>query len=310
MNLEEIRVSELPTPLPIRTPAEEPMKVREWVQAAVEIALLVTLVWPLWTLLGIILIGPATLLKKYSHCFSEEGQKRIDQFYAFTTEIFEMLSSGSKYPLAYCKKLENVEKKGRPILLVHGYLHNASGWIHFLKRLGDMGFGPVYTINLGHPFLPLSEYAKRIEAKAEEIRLANQRDDLVLIGHSMGGVVSSLYATKLAQKSRVTDVFTLGSPLAGSNLANTLGVGPSGRELRPGAPLLAEIRDAIQAKKETIRFYHAGSEADLLVSADSALSGCGKQLRVTDLGHMQFLTSEKILNWIKEALAQPLTSGF
>lgn len=288
-----------------QTPPEGPMRAGEWLQAAVEISLLILVVLPTWTLLGLVLIGPALLLKKYSGEFSEANQKRIDRLYAFATEIFEILSSGANYFSAYTKPIENVEQKGKPILLVHGYLHNASGWKRMLKRLSKQGIGPIYTINLGHPFLPLTEYAKRVEAKAKEIRRASGRDDLILIGHSMGGVVSSLYATRLAKEGSVTDVFTLGSPLSGSRLARQFGVGPSGREMRPDSPLLAEIRNSIQAKPN-IRFYHAGSDADLLVSADSALSGSGKQLRVTDLGHMGLLTSEKITDWIANELRSSL----
>lgn len=289
----------------IETPPEEPMRAGEWLQAAVEITLLFLVVLPLWALIGLVSIAPALLLKKCSSAFSEANQERIDRLYAFSTEIFEILSSGANYFSAYCKPIENVEQKGKPILLVHGYLHNASGWTRMLKRLSGQGIGPIYTINLGHPFLPLTEYAKRVEAKAKEIRRATGRDDLVLVGHSMGGVVSSLYATKLAKGGSVTDVFTLGSPLSGSRLASMLGVGPSGREMRPEAPLLAEIRSSMMAN-QTIRFYHAGSSADLLVSADSALSGSGKQLRVTDLGHMGLLTSEKITDWIAGVLRSSL----
>ncbi len=290
----------------ILTPPEEPMRAEEWLKAAVEISLLIFVVLPAWALLGLVLIGPAVLLKNYTSHFSKSNQKKIDQLYAFATEIFEILSSGANYFSAYWKPIENVEPKGRPILLVHGYLHNASGWTRMLKRLSKIeGIGPIYTINLGHPFLPLSEYAKRVDAKAKEIQRASGRDDLVLIGHSMGGVVSSLYATKLASEGSVTDVFTLGSPLSGSRLARMLGVGPSGREMRPDAPLLAEIRNSMNTNQK-IRFYHAGSDADLLVSADSALSGCGKQLRVTDLGHLGMLTSKKIADWIATELRSSL----
>lgn len=305
MSFEDVRVDLGPA---IHTPAEKPISAGEWLQAAVEISVLILVILPTWTLLGLVLIGPAVLLKNYSNQFSEANQKIINRLYAFAREIFEILSAGSNYFSAYWKPIENVEQKGRPILLVHGYLYNASGWTRMLKRLSEKGIGPIYTINLGHPFLPLSEYAKRVDEKAKEIRRACGRDDLVLIGHSMGGVVSSLYATKLAPEGSVTDVFTLGSPLYGSRLARTLGVGPSGREMRPDAPLLAEIRNSMKANQK-IRFYHAGSDADLLVSADSALSGCGKQLRVADLGHMGMLTSGKIADWIATELAHCLINS-
>src|SRR5690606_32817974 len=124
----------------------------------------------------------------------------------------------------------------------------------------------------------------------------------ILIGHSMGGVVSSLYATKLAPEGSVTDVFTLGSPLNGAPMANLAGMGPNGREMRPGSPLLAEIREGIERKKGSIRFYHVGSDADTLVPADSALAGSGLKFRITDLGHTHLLTSKKVSDWVSDQL--------
>src|SRR5690606_4003673 len=144
----------------------------------------------------------------------------------------------------------------RPILLVHGYLNNSSAWSHYLDVLPKQGLGPVYAIDLGHPFLPLSAYAHKVKEKAEEIRKQTGRGDLVLIGHSMGGIVSSLYAAKLAEKGSVTDLFTIGSPLSGAPMAAMAGIGPNGREMREGSPLLAEIRQGLEANQNAFRIYH------------------------------------------------------
>jgi triacylglycerol esterase/lipase EstA (alpha/beta hydrolase family) len=179
-------------------------------------------------------------------------------------------------------------------------LHNPSGWSAYLKRLKQEGLGPVYTLHLTHPFLSIRDYAEQVKQKAEEIEAKTQRKELALIGHSMGGVVSAFYASKLAPKGAVSHVITLGSPLHGSCLAKFFAVGPNGREMRVGSPLLQELREAIALKEGDIQFYHAGSAADELVPASSALlwRNPKRELRVSDLGHASLMTSQKVADWV------------
>ncbi len=288
--------------------ANRPMTQKEWLLGAVKMLFLVTVVLPLWTAFGLILIGPVLLLKKYSSSFSPTQQTYIDKLYGFSKEIFCMIGSGIKYASAYFKQYE-IQGEGEPILLVHGYLHNASGWSYYLKRFQQERLGPVYTINLGHPFLPLKSYAKKVEQKALEIQKQTGRKDLTLIGHSMGGIVSALYATQMAPLGKVTDLFTIGSPLKGTPLANWLGIGPNAREMQPDSLLLREIRKGIEEKKEQIRFYHIGSDADQIVPAESALLDSGDQFCVTHAGHLHLMTSKKVVDWICHKLNQNRSSS-
>ncbi len=284
----------------IETAPEEPIQPKEWALVAVGITALALLIAPIWAAAGLICLGPALLIKKYAPHFSEQNQRRFNKFFAYISEIFLLIEVGLKSALTalHIIPLEKVKEGGRPILLVHGFLNNPAAWTHYLDVFPKKDLGSVYTINLGHPFLPLSEYAQKVKEKAEEIRKQTGRSDLILIGHSMGGVVCALYAAKLAKEGTVTDLFTIGSPLSGCPMAKIASLGPNTREMRPGAPLLSEIRQGLEAKKQAIRFYHIGSDSDTLVPADSALSGCGKKLRVPDLSHSELLSSKIVSDWI------------
>jgi predicted alpha/beta hydrolase family esterase len=276
---------------------EGPMQKREWLIATAQMIFTLTIALPLWTALGLALIGPAILLKEDSTYFSEANQKSIDRLYAFSTEIFCILSSGFKYIFANSDE-QTLPGTGQPILLVHGYLQSSSAWATQLGYLKTEKIGPVYTINLGYPFLSLESYTKKVEQKALEIQEQTGRKDLILIGHSMGGVVSALYATKIAPKGSVTDLFTISSPMKGAPLANWLGVGPAIRAMRPNSLLIKELCEGIERTKDRIRFYHIGSESDPIVPAEHALLDSGKQLRVNHAAHSHLLTSQKVANWI------------
>lgn len=219
-------------------------------------------------------------------------------------EIFALLLMWCLRFLSCFWKFEMRKGEGRPILLVHGYMHDSSAWMYHMWRLKREGFGPIYVLNLGYPFLPIGEYAKRVGRKAEEIEQETGRKDLVLIGHSMGGIVSSFYATQVAPKGKVTDVITVGSPLGGTYVAK-IAIGPNGKQMWRGNGFLKDLRKSILSS-EGIRFYHMGTKTDELVipytSAFIPESG-GESFMVNDIGHLSLLYSPRIADqmiaWLK-----------
>lgn len=154
----------------------------------------------------------------------------------------------------------------QPILLVHGYLHNSSGWAYQRNRLNKAGFENVFTINLGAiPNKGIAEYAKVLNDRIEEIKEITGRNDLTLIGHSMGGVVSAYFALNDAKESHteITDVFTINSPLKGTAL-HFLAIGPCIRDMAPASEFINRLSTQVQNSVST-RFFHFASDADLII---------------------------------------------
>ncbi len=194
-------------------------------------------------------------------------------------------------------------KQGRPILLVHGYLHNASAWFFLQRSLRWAGLGPIYTLNLHRPFASIRDHALSVARQADLIAQKTQRNDLVVIGHSMGGLVGAWYALNIAPEEKKIDVVTIGSPLQGTRMA-ALAPGLNGQEMRFGSDFVQNLFEEMRSSKK-IRFYHIASSADqIVVPWTSALSGCNREREflVEDLGHMTLLFSpriaEKIHSWI------------
>lgn len=209
-------------------------------------------------------------------------------------------------PLGYLKNQRKFTGvfSGKPILLVHGYLHDSSAWVYMKKKLGSKGFGPIYTLNLNHPFLSICSYGELIGKKAEEIALETGRRDLVLIGHSMGGLVSCWYATKIAPPETVTDVITIGSPLGGTYMAY-IAAGANGKEMRLGSSFVRELQKRIE-ENDKIHFYHIGTKTDQLVVPSSS-SWIGqhreRQFVLDDIGHVTLLFSSRVLKKICQWLS-------
>ncbi len=111
--------------------------------------------------------------------------------YAIT---FELIAIFAIHALLLMPDRGAKKGNGRPILLVHGYLHHAKVWGLQKKWLEALGAGPIYTINLGPPFQSIRTYAEKVSQKAQAIAQETGRNDLILIGHSMGGIISLMVA--------------------------------------------------------------------------------------------------------------------
>ena len=194
--------------------------------------------------------------------------------------------------------------RGRPILMINGYLSFGSTWHYLKNRLAEAGFGPIYTMNIGS-FDSISEYAAQVRTQVKKIQNETGRKDLTFICHSKGGLVGSYYATRLAAADgvQVADMITIGSPLAGTPIAK-YSIGLDAKEMRPDHPFHAGLRQEI-AKHPEIRFSNIASETDEFVPLKSALlDGDNARQRVfRDLGHLELIfsskTADQILLWLK-----------
>ncbi len=194
-------------------------------------------------------------------------------------------------------------KSGTPILLVHGYLNNHSAWVFHGNLLQKRGIGPIYTVHLGPFFDSIEKYADRIAKKARQIAAENKREDLILVGYSLGGLVSAYYAAEVAKKGTVKKIITIASPLKGTVAAH-IALGRSGREMLPGSRLI-EVLNADIFYRLDLDFYHIATYMDLFVRPyDSAIlrNNPEKEYIVRNVGHAAMLYSwrvnRKLAEWL------------
>lgn len=125
------------------------------------------------------------------------------------------------------------------LLFVHGFFSNAGFWVPFKHYLRSRDLNALYTINLDPEFLSLDTYADQLAARVQQIRAIHRQQKLVLIGHSMGGLVCRGYIDRYGGDA-VHKVITLGSPHHGTVLAYLL-YGPNLTQMRPGSEWLNRL---------------------------------------------------------------------
>lgn len=109
------------------------------------------------------------------------------------------------------------------ILFVHGFLGNSGHWLYHKKYLQSNQQGHeisknMFTVDLGTPFHSIEEYAAVVSKRIQEIKQATGRSDVILVSHSMGGLVSDAYQELFAKRDdvKIVDKITIGTPLSGT----------------------------------------------------------------------------------------------
>jgi len=261
------------------------------------IALIATSAWLSWS-------GAMILANQAGH--GKSFEKPIQKLHSVAMEFNSGVVAAGLFPFTHIPKYHRPKGAlaGRPILLVNGYLSFGSTWQYIRSELVKNGFGPVYTMNIGSG-QSIERYAADVQQKAKEIQKHTGRNDLILIGHSKGGLVSSFFAAEHAKASgtEVTDIITIGSPLAGTPVAY-IGIGKDAHEMRLESEFHRKLRYQI-SRLHSIRFFHVASETDEIVPHTSALIGkvASQQLLLKDTGHLSLVFSsrvaDQISHWLK-----------
>ena len=102
-----------------------------------------------------------------------------------------------------------------PVLLLHGVLCNAGVWASFARRLGARGVRPVYTISYGPPLASIDLFADQFAQKIDAILSATGAKAVIVVAHSMGGLVALAYCRKYGAH-KIRRLISLATPYHGS----------------------------------------------------------------------------------------------
>ncbi len=183
-----------------------------------------------------------------------------------------------------------------PVLLVHGFCCNHASWWWFAGRLRRQGL-TVVTVDLEPPFAGMDELAAAIERRLDEIA-AQSHDKVVMIGHSMGGLVARAFLRRYGT-SRVARLITIGTPHHGTETAR-LGRGSNSREMEPGSPWLCQLaRDGLP----DIPVVSIWSPTDnFILPQDSSRLAGAREIVLPGLTHLTMVFSGRMLRTVLQEL--------
>lgn len=126
----------------------------------------------------------------------------------------------------------------RPLLLVHGYACSRGVWWRLRRDLEAAGH-TVASVSLYPPYTSIGKLVPQLNERVEEVCRATGADRVVLIAHSMGGLICRSYLARHG-RSRVERLITIASPHAGTELAR-IGIGRNAREMEPDSLWLKDL---------------------------------------------------------------------
>lgn len=186
---------------------------------------------------------------------------------------------------------------GPVVVLLHG-LYASAGVFRPLRTCLERTLGAAtYSLN----YLPgpgISELAARV---AEVVRAASESRSIILVGHSLGGLVYRAYCQSPACDARVSLTMSLAGPFYGSR-RHVLVPGQAGQDLRPSSPILERIR---RASPENLRIPHLS-----LCAADDQMilgNGCpeyGETQTLFGVGHNGLLFDPRAHAWVTQQIGQ------
>lgn len=185
-----------------------------------------------------------------------------------------------------------------PLLLIHGYQCNRGFWFWLRRKLEAAGW-TVATHDLEPVYANIDDYGEGIARRIDDVLAATGAQQLILVGHSMGGLASRAYLRRYGT-SKVAKLVTLGTPHQGSFLAQ-FGLGTNARQMRIDSPWLAEL-----AANEILPpgSVSISSQYDSYVRPGfSRLApGGGRDVVVSGVGHLGLVLSPAVFVSLQEAL--------
>ncbi|MFM5258772.1 esterase/lipase family protein [Aeromonas veronii] len=186
----------------------------------------------------------------------------------------------------------------RPVLLVHGYGCSRGIWRTQRARLEAAGH-VVATITLMPPFGHIDDMVPLLAKRIDDVLSQTGADKLVLVGHSMGGLVCRDYLA-IHGGDKVERLITLATPHQGSQLA-ALGLGANAREMEPGSGWLQRFASVpLCVPGISVRTSH---DNVVMPQERQRLAGM-EDIELPAIGHLSLLYSRRTTDLLLDLLSR------
>ena len=180
-----------------------------------------------------------------------------------------------------------------PIVMVHGYFSNRGYFGPLVRALEAHGVGPIYAPNFPSAFTDIEGFMDRLAAEIERIVEATGEPQVILICHSMGGLVARAYLCTHGA-ARVRKVVTIASPHNGTVHAR-FGSGANAKQMERASDFLKEL-----CRKEADKGPACGLTSiytphdNLVAPQDTSRLAWARNIAIPGRGHVDILASERL----------------
>jgi pimeloyl-ACP methyl ester carboxylesterase len=180
-----------------------------------------------------------------------------------------------------------------PVLLIPGLYCNGAVWWWMRRRLRGNGCSLIWTLTLEPPLASIDDLARQLSREIARICEATGARRVVLVSHSLGGLVARASLRDPGTRSRVAKLVALACPHHGSQLARW-GLGSNARQLRPDNPWLAALNTG-ELGPAPVPIVSLFSWHDNFVAPqDSQILAHATNVPMSGIGHLSLLFSQRV----------------
>jgi triacylglycerol esterase/lipase EstA (alpha/beta hydrolase family) len=159
----------------------------------------------------------------------------------------------------------------------------------------------VWAVTLEPVYASIDVLAEVLAVRIDELRAATGMPQIVLVTHSMGGLVARAYLRDQGA-AKIARLVTLGAPHHGSVHAH-LGAGLNGRQMEPGSEWLAALARS-EAPGPSVPFTSIFSVHDNFVAPQtSSVHPAARNVPVAGIGHVSLAFSDEVIELVAAELA-------
>ena len=197
-------------------------------------------------------------------------------------------------------KLPTSESNARPpIILLHGLFQNRSCLFWLQYRLRAAGYQQVICISTP-PWRDMETLTESLTKIVDELRIKLKVEKVILIGHSMGGIIARNYVQNRGGAAHVQGMVTLGSPHHGSKLA-PFALSPMGKTLLPGSKFMRQF-NSVAWPNETQAVSIYTRYDNIVLPAESGKMNGAQSVELDGMGHTSLLFHPRSLQAVLGAL--------
>ncbi|MEO3974133.1 alpha/beta fold hydrolase [Streptomyces sp. CAU 1734] len=194
-----------------------------------------------------------------------------------------------------------------PVLLLHGFADNRSVFVLLRRSLARHGWRHLECLNHSPLTSDIRTAAELLGRHVEDIRDRTGRNQVDIVGHSLGGLIARYYIQCLGGDLRVRTLVTLGTPHSGTSAAPLASAHPVVRQMRPDSAVIEELsRPAPDCRTRFVSFW---SDLDQWMNpVETARLDhpdlVRKNIRVSGIGHLALPVHPAVAAAIREALEE------
>jgi pimeloyl-ACP methyl ester carboxylesterase len=178
-----------------------------------------------------------------------------------------------------------------PVLLVHGYVCNRGAWWWLGRKLAARG-ETVWAVTLEPVYTSIDNLARVLADRIDELRAATGAPQVVLVTHSMGGLIARAYLRDHSA-AKVARLVTIGAPHHGSVHAY-LGAGENARQMEPGSAWLGALARSEEGRLSVPFASIYGVHDNFVAPQASSVHPAARNVPVAGIGHVSLGFSEKV----------------